>query len=113
MERAASDKSTLLLIIPYAMWMMSKQSQLEIFQDPHDAIRIARYDDAANYRPLKTAPNLRHGWRLTLTDLAEICLALDFLYPAAVGTALAFLREELIPSTCVRHLPVKAACMPS
>ncbi len=71
--------------------------QLEVFQDPHDAIGIARYDDAGNYRPLKTAPDLRHGWRLTLTDLTDVCLALDFLYPAALGTALAFVRGELTP----------------
>jgi len=39
---------------------------LEIFQGPEDAIEIARYDDAGNYRALKTAPNLRHGWRMEL-----------------------------------------------
>ena len=79
------------------MWMMSRQSQLEIFKDPHDAIGIARYDDAGRYRPLKTAPNLKHGWRLTLKNLGDVCLALDFLYPAALGTALAFVRRELTP----------------
>ena len=31
-----------------------------------DAAELARFDDAGNYRPLKTAPNLRHGWRLKL-----------------------------------------------
>ena len=57
--------------------------------DPHDAIAIARYDDDGKYRPLKTAPNLRHGWRLELSDLSQALLALDFLYPAAIGTAAA------------------------
>jgi sirohydrochlorin cobaltochelatase len=75
----------------------ASQSQLEIFKDAHDAIGIARYDDAGQYRALKTAPNLRHGWRLTLTNLADVCLALDFLYPAALGTALAFVRAQLTP----------------
>ena len=73
------------------------QTELEIFADPHEAVEIARYDDAGNYRPLKTAPNLRHGWRLDLRNLREAALALDFLYPAALGTALAFARGDLQP----------------
>ena len=68
---------------------------LQNFADPHDAIEIARYDDAGNYRPLKTAPNLRHGWRLSLKNVDEVSLAMDFLYPAALGTALAFARDQL------------------
>jgi sirohydrochlorin cobaltochelatase len=68
---------------------------LDIFSDPHDAIEIAKYDDAGKYRPLKTAPNLRHGWLLRLKNLDEVVLALDFLYPAALGTAWAFSRGEL------------------
>jgi sirohydrochlorin cobaltochelatase len=70
---------------------------LETFTNPHDALEIARYDDAGKYRPLKTAPNLRHGWRLALKDLHETLLALDFLYPAALGTAMASARSELQP----------------
>jgi sirohydrochlorin cobaltochelatase len=73
------------------------KAELETFTDPHDAIEIARYDDGGKYRPLKTAPNLRHGWRLVLRNLHETSLALDFLYPAALGTALAFARSELRP----------------
>ena len=73
----------------------AENSGLAIFSDPYDAIEIARYDDKGNYRPLKTAPNLRHGWMLKLKDLNETALALDFLYPAALGTALAFARNTL------------------
>jgi sirohydrochlorin cobaltochelatase len=75
----------------------ARKAKLEIFTNPHDAIEIARYDDRGKYRPLKTAPNLRHGWRLTLKDLHETSLALDFLYPAALGTSMAFSRDELHP----------------
>ena len=71
------------------------KAQREIFTNPHDAIEIAKYDDYGKYRPLKTAPNLRHGWRLDLISLEEASLALDFLYPAALGTALALARSEL------------------
>src|SRR2546423_1973681 len=50
-----------------------------------DAIEIARFDDSGNYRPLKTAPNLRHGWRLELVDLDEVQLALGYFYPGRVA----------------------------
>jgi sirohydrochlorin cobaltochelatase len=73
----------------------SERSDLPCLTDPHDATEIARYDDAGNYRTLKTAPNLRHGWQLRLKTLEEVTLALDFLYPAALGTALAFTRGAL------------------
>ena len=73
------------------------RSGLERFSDPHDALLIARYDDDGNYRPLKTAPNLRHGWLLELGGLEDAVLALDFLYPAALGTAVASGRGELQP----------------
>jgi sirohydrochlorin cobaltochelatase len=73
----------------------SGNAGLEIFKNPHDAIEIARHDDAGKYRLLKTAPNLRHGWRLNLANVDEVLLALDFLYPAAVGTAMTFAQGEL------------------
>ena len=73
------------------------KAALEIFTNPHDAIEIARYDDAGKYRPLKTAPDLKHGWQLKLKSLNDASLALDFLYPAALGTAVAFARNELQP----------------
>src|SRR4029077_19932746 len=37
------------------------------------------------YRPLKTAPNLRVGWRLEVAGLGELRRALDFLYPGRLG----------------------------
>src|SRR5437870_835251 len=55
--------------------------QLQIFRSAEDAIEIAKYDDAGNYRPLKTAPNLRHGWRLELDTLEAVMRALDYFYP--------------------------------
>ncbi|RBP40423.1 sirohydrochlorin cobaltochelatase [Roseimicrobium gellanilyticum] len=58
---------------------------LQAFKAPEDARSIATYDDAGNFRAVKTAPNLRHGWVLELSNTSELLLALDFLYPAAVG----------------------------
>jgi sirohydrochlorin cobaltochelatase len=58
---------------------------LQAFKAPEEARTIATYDDAGNFRAVKTAPTLRHGWVLELSNTSELLLALDFLYPAAVG----------------------------
>ncbi len=52
---------------------------LEVFTHPADAREFAKYDDAGNYRPLKTAPNLRHGWLLALGSVDELRQALDLI----------------------------------
>jgi sirohydrochlorin cobaltochelatase len=59
--------------------------QLQTFREEQDAIEIAKYDDAGNYRPLKTAPNLRHGWRLELATIEELRRALDYFYPGRLA----------------------------
>jgi sirohydrochlorin cobaltochelatase len=61
------------------------------------ARHLANLDDAESYRPLKTAPNLRHGWRLILCDIDELRVALDYFYPAMLGVALSHERGELQP----------------
>jgi sirohydrochlorin cobaltochelatase len=75
----------------------SAREDLTVYHRPADARELAILDDAGAYRPLKTAPNLRHGWRLELATLDDLRLALDFFYPAALGTWLAFQRGELAP----------------
>jgi sirohydrochlorin cobaltochelatase len=57
----------------------------ESFSRPEDALAIARADDAGLYRPLKTAPNLRHGWSLDIADVADVYRALDFFYPGRLA----------------------------
>src|SRR5205807_1856486 len=47
-------------------------------------------DDAGNYRPLKTAPNLRHGWRLVLPDVGALRIALDLFYPGRLAAFFAW-----------------------
>ena len=59
--------------------------QLKIFRSAEDASKIAKYDDRGNYRPLKTAPNLRHGWRLELDTPADLRRALDYFYPGRLA----------------------------
>ena len=72
---------------------------LQTFRRPDDAAEIARFDDAGNYRPLKTAPNLRHGWRLELVDLAALRLALGLFYPGRLAVLVAWQEEELRTTT--------------
>ena len=68
---------------------------LEIFKKPENALRIARSDDAGKYRPLKTAPNLRHGWRLEVVDLGELQRALDCFYPGRLAMLAAWTENRL------------------
>ncbi len=72
-------------------------SGLQVFESPDDASLIARFKDEGKYRPLKSAPDLRHGWRLNLSSLGDLILALDALYPAALGNWRSHLRGDLVP----------------
>ncbi|MFB6189116.1 MAG: DR2241 family protein [Halapricum sp.] len=57
---------------------------LERYDDPRDARRIAKLDADGRYRPLKTAPTLRDGWVFPDLDAADLVAAVDFLYPATI-----------------------------
>jgi sirohydrochlorin cobaltochelatase len=70
-------------------------NQLQTHRDAEKAIEIATYDDAGNYRPLKTAPNLRHGWRLELATVEELKRALDYFYPSRLAVYAAWKRGYL------------------
>ena len=59
--------------------------RLQTHRDAENAFEIAKYDDAGNYRPLKTAPNLRRGWRLELATIEELRRALDYFYPGRLA----------------------------
>jgi sirohydrochlorin cobaltochelatase len=69
--------------------------QLQTFRTAEDAIEIAKYDDAGNYRRLKTVPNLRHGWRLELDTLEELRRALDYFYPGRLAIFAAWKNDKL------------------
>jgi sirohydrochlorin cobaltochelatase len=75
---------------------------LQVFRRPDGAVELARYDDAGKYRPLKTAPNLRHGWRLELVDLGELRRALDHFYPGRVAMLAAW-TENRLSTTSLRE----------
>jgi len=55
-----------------------------------DAFEIARFDDAGNYRPLKTAPTLRHGWKIFGRDLLQVERVIDTIYPGRLAMLSAF-----------------------
>jgi sirohydrochlorin cobaltochelatase len=76
-------------------------------RDLHDypaenAREIARFDDAGNYRPLKTAPDLRHGWRMEIVDLTELRRALDYFYPGRLAM-FAEWKENRLTTTTLRE----------
>jgi sirohydrochlorin cobaltochelatase len=64
--------------------------QLQTYKDAERAAAIAKYDDAGNYRPLKTAPNLRHGWQLQLATFDEVRRAVDCFYPGRLQAFVAW-----------------------
>lgn len=78
------------------------RADLQQYEGAEAAAAIARFDDAGKYRPLKSAPNLRHGWRLAVGDLAVLRIALDHFYPARLAALLA--RENgLLTTTPLRE----------
>lgn len=68
---------------------------LRSFRNAEDALGIARYDDGGKYRPLKTAPNLRHGWRLEVVDLTELRRTLDYFYPGRLAVLEAWTESDV------------------
>jgi sirohydrochlorin cobaltochelatase len=62
-----------------------------------DARALANLDDAEAYRPLKTAPNLRRGWRLIVSNVSDLRRALDAFYPAMLEMWLANQAGEVVP----------------
>src|SRR5262249_5482949 len=70
-------------------------AQLQRYRHANDAIEIAKYDDSGNYRPLKTAPTLRHGWCLEVVGLEELGRALDCFYPGRLAMFAAWESGEL------------------
>ena len=61
------------------------RGDLKLFQNAEDAIDLTKFDDSGNYRPLKTAPNLQHGWRLQLATVGELRRSLGYFYPGRLA----------------------------
>ena len=69
--------------------------RLQTSREEEDAIEIAKYDDTGYYRPLKTAPNMRHGWRLELATMEKLRRALEYFYPGRLAVFAAWKSGEL------------------
>ena len=76
--------------------------QLQTYRDAENALEIAKYDDAGDYRPLKTAPNLRQGWRLELATVEEVRRALDYFYPSRLAVFAAW-KSGCLKTTALRE----------
>ncbi len=75
--------------------------RLQTYHDVENAIEIAKFDDAGRYRPLKTAPNLRHGWRLEFDTVEELKCALDYFYPGRLAVFAAW-KNGYLKTTALR-----------
>lgn len=71
------------------------RSDLNRHDGPEAVLELARFDDAGKYRPLKTAPTLRHGWRLRVETVADLWLALDHFYPGRLAAFFVYDAGEL------------------
>ena len=74
----------------------ASRADLTEYTEVEAARELARFDDAGVYRPLKTAPNLRHGWLLSLEGVPEVRRALDYLYPARAAAFVTWSEGRLI-----------------
>lgn len=72
-----------------------KYAQLQVFHSAEEALELAKFDDEGSYRPLKTAPNLRHGWRMELESLGAVERALSYFYPGRLPTLAAWEANDL------------------
>jgi sirohydrochlorin cobaltochelatase len=61
----------------------------------NDALEVAKFDDAGSYRPLKTAPNVRHGWKIFARDFLQVEKIIDAIYPGRIAVLHAFKSGQL------------------
>ena len=61
------------------------REDLRMYHGAIEAAGIARFDDEGNYRPLKTAPDLCHGWQLRVDSISELRAVLDHFYPGRLA----------------------------
>jgi sirohydrochlorin cobaltochelatase len=73
------------------------REDLEMFHGAETARGLSNLDDHGVYRPLKTAPNLRHGWALLVSGVDALRHALDYFYPAMLGIWRSYELRALTP----------------
>jgi sirohydrochlorin cobaltochelatase len=60
---------------------------------------IAKFDSKDEYRPLKTAPGLKGGWKTMTPSADEFLKRLDCIYPGLFATWIAYHRERHDPTS--------------
>lgn len=71
---------------------------LEEIESHVELRELAKFDASGEYRPLKTAPSLRTGWKTTSPDAASFLKKLDAIYPGVFATWVAYERGEHDPT---------------
>jgi sirohydrochlorin cobaltochelatase len=59
------------------------------------ALEVAKFDDGGRYRSLRTAPNLRRGWRIIAPKLAAAIEVLEAIYPGRLAAWRAWKTRQL------------------
>ena len=68
---------------------------LAAHDDPRAAREISKRTEAGEYRPLKSSPNLKRGWVLSVKDDRGLYVAMNYLYPSGVVHWYLYRRGEL------------------
>ena len=68
---------------------------LRILPSPGDLRELIRLDRDGQFRPLRCAPNMPHGWLIHAPNLETLQLALDYIYPGELANWAMWLRLEL------------------
>lgn len=63
---------------------------LECLSSVGELRELAKYDAAGGYRPLKTAPTLKGGWRTETESPQEFLARLDAIYPGVFAAWVAY-----------------------
>jgi sirohydrochlorin cobaltochelatase len=78
------------------------REDLMLHEEAHAARALANLDESGAYRPLRTAPTLRRGWKLVARSAAELRGAIEEFYPAMLGVWLAD-KERRLASVPLRE----------
>ena len=68
------------------------------FVEEKDLRELAQFTETGAFRPLKSSPNLRPGWRFVARNERELDFALNTLYPGAVADWFAVNFENAKPT---------------
>jgi sirohydrochlorin cobaltochelatase len=60
-----------------------------------DALEVAKFDEKGNYRPLRTAPNLRRGWKIIALNIPDVIAVTDAIYPGRLAAWRAWKTKRL------------------